>query len=257
LAVVKGGGDLATGVKAQDDTGLPEPGLQEEALPLSFHVDRKRPVGDQIYQVLKDGIVTVRLLPGTSLSENRICRHFGVSRTPARSALLRLAEEGLIDIYPQQGSFVAPIRLTSIEDSRFIRRSLELSVLREAAQRWTPEMSAASRAILASQQRAMEQGDFDLFHREDGRFHHAFAVFAGREGVWTTIAGAMTDLGRFLRLFGIPERLAQVIAEHTAILDALEAGQAEEAARRLEYHLDKVFTMLRQVPEPYRPYVTD
>jgi DNA-binding GntR family transcriptional regulator len=248
---------LATGAKAQNEAGLPDPFLQEPPLPLDFHVDRKHPVGDQIYQALKEAIATVRLLPGASISENRICRHFGVSRTPVRGAILRLAEEGLIDVYPQQGSFVAPIRLSRLEDSRFIRRSLELSVLHELVRHWTPAMSAAARAIVASQERAIQGGDDDLFHKEDARFHQALSAFAGREGVWATIAGAITGLGRLLRLSGYPERLPEVIVEHTAILDALDAGQAEEAARRLENHLDQAFTMLKQAPNHYSPYVMD
>ena len=77
---------------------------------VAFQLDRKQPVSEQIYEALKHSILTVQLLPGASISENTICRHFGVSRTPVRSAIVRLAEEGLIDVYPQQGSFVAPIR---------------------------------------------------------------------------------------------------------------------------------------------------
>ena len=89
-----------------------------EPLPLTFRLDRRRIVSEQVYEALKAAIVGVRLLPGTWISENRICRHLGVSRTPVRTAIVRLAEEGLIDVYPQQGSFVAPIRLAGIAESR-------------------------------------------------------------------------------------------------------------------------------------------
>ncbi len=218
-------------------------------------LDRKRAVSEQVYDALKQAIVTVRLLPGTSISENRICRHFGVSRTPVRTAIVRLAEEGLIDVYPQQGSFVAPIRLSGIAASRFARRVLEAAVLREAAAAWTPEMSRQVRAIIAAQARAVAAGDIEAFHRQDEAFHHAFAVFAGREAVWGMILGAKARLGRVVRLFGRPDRLPAVLAEHTAIVDALDAGDADEAVRRLERHLDMIFTMIEQVPDRYRPYV--
>ena len=82
-------------------------------LAVSLSLNRKLPVADQVYEALKKAIVTLQLMPGASISENRICRTFGVSRTPVRSAIARLREEGLIDVYPQQGSFVAPIRLAA------------------------------------------------------------------------------------------------------------------------------------------------
>jgi DNA-binding GntR family transcriptional regulator len=238
-------------------TTADHPDQDEAAFAVSFRLDRKQPVSDQIYDALKQAIVSVRLLPGTSISENRICRHFGVSRTPVRTAIVRLAEEGLIDVYPQQGSFVAPIRLSGIAASRFVRRVLEAAVLREAAQRWTPEMSREARAIIASQAEAIAAGDVERFHREDERFHRAFSVFAGREAVWNTILAAKASLGRVVRLFGDPDRLPVVVAEHTAIIDALDARDGDEAVRRLEYHLDKIFHMIEQLPERYRPYVTD
>ncbi len=232
-------------------------GREREALALSGRLNRRLTVSDQVYDALKEAIVSVKLLPGASISENRICQHFGVSRTPVRTAIVRLVEEGLIDVYPQQGSFVAPIRLSGIAESRFIRRALEVAVLREAAAVWTPELSQRARAIIAAQAEAIAAGDTELFHREDERFHQAFCMFAGREGVWATIMLAKARLGRIRRLFGDADRLPVVVREHAAILDALDAGDTEEAVGRLEYHLDKIFEMIAQLREQYRPYVAD
>jgi DNA-binding GntR family transcriptional regulator len=230
---------------------------EDAPLALSIRLDRKHPVGDQVYDALKEAIVSVRLLPGTSISENRICRHFGVSRTPVRTAIVRLAEEGLIDVYPQQGSFVAPIRLAGIAESRFVRNALEVAILREVAALWSPEHGARARAIVTGQVEAVVAGDQDRFHREDERFHHAFCTVAGREGVWNTILLAKTRAGRIHRLFGDADRMPVVVEEHNAILDALDAGDVEEAVRRLEYHLNKVFELIEQWPARYRPYLAD
>lgn len=235
--------------------GVPEP--DEDRLPIAFALDRRQPVGDQVYDALKRAIVTIRLLPRTPISENRICRSLDVSRTPVRLAIARLAEEGLIDVYPQQGSFVAPIRLGGIADSHFIRKALELAMLAEAAPRWSPAWSDAARAVVARQQAACAAGDDDLFHAEDEHFHQFFSVFARREGVWPTVLGAKARLGRFTRLFGNPDRLPMVVTEHLAILDALDRGAIAEAVRAYEYHVDRIFVLLEQVPERYRPYLAD
>jgi DNA-binding GntR family transcriptional regulator len=235
------------------------PGEADSAAPLAIPLalNRKRPVGDQVYEALKKSIIACALMPGSSVSENRICRTLGVSRTPVRAALARLSEDGLIDVYPQQGSFVAPIRLAGIADSQFVRKALEVAILLEAAKVWTPRMSEEARGIVASQADSIAAGDSELFFTEDERFHHAFARFADREGVWQTVMGAKVRLARFVRLFGKPDRLPKVIEEHLAILGALDAGDAPEAARRLVYHLDRIFNLLNELPDQYRPYVTD
>ena len=174
-----------------------------------------------------------------------------------RAAIARLSEEGLIDVYPQQGSFVAPIRLAGITDSQFVRKALEVAILMEAAKVWTPAMSSEARAIVDSQAGSIALGDDELFFTEDERFHHAFARFADREGVWQTVMGAKARLGRFVRLFGKPERLPSRHRGASRILDALDAGDAPEAARRLEYHLDRIFNLLNELPDQYRPYLSD
>lgn len=224
---------------------------------IRLRLDRRLPVADQVHEALRHAIVGVHLLPGTPISENSISRHFGVSRTPIRAAIQRLAEEGLIDVYPQQGSFVAPIRLSGIGDAHFVRRALEVAVLRETAEIWTPAMSAAARAVPAKQRLLLDAGDSDGFHAADAEFHHLLMSFANREGVWTTIQTAWTRLARFMRLFGSPDRLPLVIEEHLAIIDALDDGDAMEAEARLVYHVDRAFVLLDQLPERYRRYVVD
>jgi DNA-binding GntR family transcriptional regulator len=226
-------------------------------LAIALSLNRKLPVADQVYEALKKAILTCQLLPGTSISENRICRTFGVSRTPVRSAIARLGEEGLIDVYPQQGSFVAPIRLAGIADSQFVRKALEIAILLEAARLWTPAMSAELRLIVARQNAAIAAGNDDDFFMEDEAFHHAFARFADREGVWSTVMSAKARLGRFVRLFGKPDRLPVVVEEHMAIIHALDSSNAAEAAQRLEYHLDRIFNLVNELPDQYRPYLAD
>ena len=126
--------------------------LEEEDDPIRRFIvsfDRRRQVSDQVYEALKKAIVSLRLPPGTSISENRICRQIGVSRSPVRSAIIRLVEDGLIEVFPQKGSFVAPIKLSAVRSNHFIRKALELAVLQRCAQAWSSELAAQSRLILA------------------------------------------------------------------------------------------------------------
>lgn len=219
---------------------------------LVLELDRRSSVADQVHRVLREAIVRVRLLPGTPISENSICRQFAVSRTPVRAAIQRLSEEGLVDVYPQQGSFVAPIRIGGIHDNHFVRRSLEVALLREVAPHWTPAMSRTLREAVDAQRAAIAAGDPDGFHASDERFHQLFAVLAEREGVWAAIFAAKLQLTRFIRFSGHAKRLPVVVDEHMAIIDALDAGDAIAAEAALVTHLDQVFVLFDQLPEEER-----
>jgi DNA-binding GntR family transcriptional regulator len=219
--------------------------------PLSFaiSIDRRRHVGDQIYEALRDAIVSLQLPPGTPVSENRICRHVGVSRTPVREAIIRLVKDDLIDVFPQLGTFVAPIRLATVNDSHFVRRALEAAVLREASSRWTLALSAGAREILAEQDAAQARGDIEGFHRLDEAFHRNISVSAGMEGVWPTVQQAKARVDRVHRLAYVEGRPPVVIREHEAVLDALDRGDADGAVAALVYHLDRILALLGDLME--------
>jgi GntR family transcriptional regulator, rspAB operon transcriptional repressor len=231
--------------------------LDEDPLHVAFTLDRKMPVSDQVFFALRRAILRLDLKPGASISENRICRHFGVSRTPVRTAIVRLAEEGLIDVYPQQGSYVSMIRLSELGDSHFVRCSLELAILREAAERWTADHSARARALIELQGAAVAAGRSEDFLKVDDHFHELFADVAGRPGVWGTILAAKARLGRFIRLAALPGRLPHAVAEHGEIIDALDRRDGEAAVERLQHHLDQNFVMMKELPDHFRPYIVD
>src|SRR3546814_6134465 len=84
---------------------------------LPMQIDRRLPRAPQVYLALRQAILNLRLKPGTPISENWICQQCGVSRTPAREALIRLTQEELILVFPQHGSFVATISLKKVIES--------------------------------------------------------------------------------------------------------------------------------------------
>src|SRR6185369_13463569 len=107
-------------VNAPPGSEMPRASLKSaEAAPSleAFEVDRKLPAAEQVYRGLREAIITCRLEPNEAISENRLCGLFGVSRSPVRTAITRLAEDGLIDIFPQRGTFVAPIKLRQVREA--------------------------------------------------------------------------------------------------------------------------------------------
>src|SRR4051794_39981607 len=86
-----------------------------------------------VYQGLRADIVAMVIQPGEKISENDLARRFGVSRTPAREAMQRLADEGLLEIFPQSGTFVARIPYEELPEAMVIRQSLERTTASMAA----------------------------------------------------------------------------------------------------------------------------
>ncbi len=233
----------------------PEPRPESDAFRLDLPVDRRRNVADQIYEGLRDAILELRLAPRTLISENMICRHTGVSRTPVRNAIVRLVEEELLDVYPQQGTYVAPIKLAKVKDGHFIRKALEIAILEKAATMWTPAASQEARAVLAEHEALGDLDDVGAFFRVDVMFHQCFARAAEVEGVWRPIQHAKAHLDRLHRLgFPVNDRMKTVAVEHRAILDAFEAGDLDVARARLDAHLDVIMAMLDELNERHRDY---
>lgn len=220
----------------------------------SRHVDRKLPAADQIYQGLREAIISGNFRPNEAISENRICGMFNVSRSPVRIALTRLAEDKLIDIYPQRGSYVSPIILQKVREGHFARVALELAVLTEAAKFWSEKTSAEAKTAIKQQQQFSKSGDLWNFHTADELFHRNFAVSANLEGLWDTILGVKTHLDRVRHLANpVKGHMDRVIEEHKAVVRQLDAGNVDGAVEAMRQHLDSLHETIARL----RPLHTD
>src|ERR1700758_5281376 len=124
-----------------------------------WSIERDRSIKLQVYGVLRRAIVGARLAPGRGLSEKDLAELLGVSRTPVREALSKLADEGLVTILPQAGSFVAPLSYAGVVDAQYIRELLECGVVTDLARRVTAEDLAGLEALIATQKQAGAVGD--------------------------------------------------------------------------------------------------
>jgi DNA-binding GntR family transcriptional regulator len=227
----------------------------DAVFPVALNIDPRLPRAQQVYAALKEAILDLRLPPGTPVGENAICQQTIVSRTPVREALIRLAQEDLIAVYPQQGSFVAPIRLQKVIEGSFVRESLELSILRLASERWSNANTEETEAILARQRACATRKDQRAFFREDENFHTHFAEVAGMSGVVQVIQDATTHVVRVRRL-GVPVagHMERVVSEHQAVLDNLKAKDTTQAAASLKLHLSRVYNAVVRLSERHPDY---
>lgn len=198
-----------------------------------------------IYRELRADIVGMRRRPGEPIVERQIAETYGVSRTPVREALLRLADDGLVEIFPQSGTFVARIPLDSLPESIVIRTALENAGVRYAAHRASRSQIAALRANLMLQQECEAAGDLDGFHDADELFHGLIAEIAGFPGLWTFAQQVKVHVDRYRRLtLPEPGRVGHVIGEHVAIVDAIADRDAPRAEQRMTLHIDGLLTAI-------------
>lgn len=200
-------------------------------------------LADQVYERLLGDIVRGLLPPGTPMAELDLCQRLGVSRTPVREALIKLADAGLVRILPQRGSFVAPISFEAFRSAQFIREHLECALLGEAVRYIDATSLRELTEIIERQEEAAAAGRSEAFYEHDEAFHDAIARLSRYDDVWTVIRQTKIhfDRVRHLTLVLDADHIPLLIEQHREILQGLancNEGQAVAAMRR---HLREVF----------------
>jgi DNA-binding GntR family transcriptional regulator len=193
---------------------------------------------DRAYETLRDDILNWRIAPGTALSETELALRLGISRTPLRSALARLALEGLVDTSRGRTGVVPDVSAESIAQQFEVREALELQSARLAARRRDP---ATFHELVDSFARASEtlaDGGTDAYYAVVARFDAAMDDAVGNPAMRAALASVRIHLVRARRLgHDNPERLLRAAAEHRLICEAVRDGDAELAASATAVHL--------------------
>ncbi len=210
--------------------------------PLAFAKGvRAVPASARIHAVLREQIIGMEIPPGAALQEKQIALACGVSRTPVREALLKLADERLVDIFPQYGTFVSRISIPAMRDAMVIRMALERAAVRGATANATGEAIAALRGLLVEQQVAHDAGRLSAFHAADEALHQAISEIAGHPNLWRVVRQEKAHVDR-CRILTLPaaDRRVGVMAEHAAIVEAIAKGDPQAAESAMQVHLDQV-----------------
>ena len=199
-----------------------------------------RRLADQVYERLRDDIVSGALPPGTPMAELDLCERLGVSRTPVREALIKLADADLVRIYPQSGSFVAPISREAFRHAQFIREHLECALVAEAVRFIDATSLRELNDIIERQEKAATSAEF---YATDEEFHHAIAKISQHEDVWQVIRQTKIhfDRVRHLTLQEDAGHIPLLIEQHREILNGLAECNEASAVAAMRRHLREVF----------------
>lgn len=207
----------------------------------------------RVHGALRAAIVQLDLKPGEFLDKQAIATRMGVSRFPVGEAMNRLAAEGLVDVIPQSGSRVALVKISDARENMFLRRALEVETVRRLAPQASTSLTEQLARNIRYQRAAIDAKDLKGFHGFDLAFHALLQDHLGFERVRNATETARLGLDRVRQLLNTRRRLDLTLAEHTAILAALEAHDGEAGARAMYGHLEAVMaeleTFARERPE--------
>lgn len=211
---------------------------------VKLELDQSASVGPQLYRHLRGRIIKNDLPPGTRVSETEIAAVYSVSRQPAREAFIKLAEEGLVEVRPQRGTFISKISIDAVMDARFVREAVEADVVKLLAIERDDSLILALEAQLDAQ-RAIVGKDPDKFIGLDEEFHRAIAQAAGKERVWKKVEGfkAQMDRVRYLSLVRhFPTD--KLLSQHEAITKAIADRDPITAEAVMRGHLREILNDL-------------
>lgn len=211
-------------------------------------IDRQRSAPRQVYDILRKQIQSAELAPGTSINERYLTELLGISRTPIREAIKRLANDGLITIIPNVGTTVALVDPNRIIECCVIRRSLECSSIEKAVKNFDAATDQKLSHLIAEQDKTIETGDMIRNIDIDTEFHYSIVRLSGFKTVESILQSAMGEILRARHLsIKLPGRLRQPVIEHEAILSALRSGNPKKCSKAMRLHLDKSYLSIVEV----------
>ena len=222
----------------------------------AIQLDRGRQAAPQVYERLRGQIIALALAPGSVLARNELMAQFGVSQTPIRDALLRLAEEGLVDIFPQHATVVSPIDLAAARQAHFLRRSVELEVVRSLARREDRSFVPRLQALIARQRGMLDAQDLEAFAETDQSLHRQLCEAAEVPDLWALIRSRSGHLDRLRRLhLPVPGKAQSILDDHARILEAIGRGDTAGAQEALRRHLSGTLAEIDEIRARYPDYV--
>lgn len=218
-------------------------------------LDRSRHAAPQVFEQLRARIVSMELAPGRVLVRSELAEAFGLSQTPIRDALIKLGEEGLVQIFAQHATVVSRIDLAAATQAHLLRQALELEIVeRLAAGEADAALEARLTDALARQEATGLLTDADCveFIEADQAFHQAMYIALGLEALWTLVRRQSGHIDRLCRLH-LPEagNIASVLAQHEQIAATIARREPSAARTAVREHLNDLLGRIDEIRRLY------
>lgn len=194
-------------------------------------------VRNTVFDRVRGEILTCALQPGEELREQELARRYGVSKSPVRDALQKLEFEGLVEIEPRRGHRVKPISVSDTEDILDLRVLLESGIVRRTAERASDEALATLDAFREADTNSVPA--FAAYNRE---FHTCLSRLSGNRRLADEMRRVMEFYDRLCVVSLRNQRskdCSEPLADHVAIIEALQARNGAAAARLMARHVGR------------------
>lgn len=216
---------------------------------------RTRTTADLVFDKLQDEIITLKILPGTKISEAEVARRLGVSRQPVRDAFNRLDSLELLWVRPQRATVVRGFSMDGIENARFVRQAVELEVVAQACRVWDHSRAAKLAENTALQADAITAGQIERFHELDYKFHQMICRLSGNPLAFQVIEDCKRKMDRLCMLsLGKSEEVQTILEDHQRIQRALAARSIEDVRAATRSHLRRLDNTIREIHESHSEY---
>ena len=221
-------------------------------------LDRDRQAAPQVFERLRGMIISLALPPGSPLSRAELAGQFGVSSTPIRDALMRLEEEGLVDVFPQYATVVSRVDVRLAQQAHFLRQAVELEIVRALALKHDEALIGGLNQTIARQQQFARGGEFEKFMTADDEFHAQLYAATDKQDLWSLVKSRSGHIDRLRRMhLPSPGKAQDIVRHHKLITRAIAAGEADEAQRHLRTHLSGTLSELAEIRTRYPEFLSD
>lgn len=203
----------------------------------------------KIYEHIFDAILEQRLAPGTKLTEEGLGEVFGVSRTIIRRTLSRLTHEGVVELIPNRGAFVAKPDIDSARQILDARRLIELALVERVAERG-PQLQRELkllRLLIDEEHASSARADTGTAIRLSGEFHLELAQLAHNEPMANFLRSLVSQTSLIIAMYQTSQQSNCAIDEHSNLLDAIEHGDKVTALNLMAEHLAHIEARLELV----------
>jgi DNA-binding GntR family transcriptional regulator len=219
--------------------------------------DPSRQAATQVFERLREMIISLELAPGEVINRQALQQQFGLSSTPVRDALMRLGEEGLVDTFPQSATRVSLIDVTKARQAQFLRRAVEQEAVRILSGAPETEFVPELRGIIEQQKAAAERLDIPAFYGLDRDFHRRIYEAAGAPDLFTLVRQRSGHIDRIRRLnLPVAGKMQQIIKDHGLIVRAIAAGDAAKAQTHVRDHLSRSLAYSQALRDKHPGYFT-
>ena len=224
----------------------------------NLNLKTRRTSVESVFDHLYQEIVSMRILPGTKISEAEIATLFNISRQPVRDAFSKLENLDLLLIRPQKATEVNGFSSAAITTARFVRASVEAEVLRRAARRCDESGAAMLQEHLSKQRTAVDEDNASQFRLLDYDFHKILCSVAEVDFAFDVIAQEKAKVDR-LCVLGLTfnERIEQLLEDHMTIADSVSNNDDIRAVEAGMLHLSRLDSTIDAIREEHADYFND